>query len=229
MGQIKQTFNFSALAIWAAILVVAFSISAKAESVKADPLAAQGCMPKVSVEMAQTAMKRFNLHQMNARPSEIQTLGTALVWIEKLNGGRPIERAVGTESGYAFNFRDGVGSSRQKLGEIQVTRNGAKRNGNNVAQLVHELGHYVGNNGAYEPYRVAVDRKFCVVSSYSDDKPNEQFAEVFAAFVTRPELIKGNPSAACQAAYKFFVNYFDGEAVALTTRCMATQETAEKK
>lgn len=227
MGQNKQTFGISAFALSLAVGALTFSARANAVSVKADPLAAQGCMSKVSVEVAEAAMKRFNLHQLNARPSEVQTLGTALVYIEKLNGGRPIERALGSESGYAFNFQNGTGNSRQETGQVHITRNGAKHNGNNVAQLVHELGHYIGNNGAYAPYGEAVGHKYCVVSSYSNDNSHEQFAEVFAAFVTRPALIKENSSAACQAAYKFFVNYFDGDASEMVNKCIEKQDAAE--
>lgn len=219
-----KVFKIGSLFLLATALLVK---PAFGESVKADPVAAHGCIEKVSLESAQAAMKRFNLHQMNARPSEVRTLGTALVYIEKLNGGKPPTEAVGVEAGYRFNFRDGVGASRQTTGEIQVTRNGEKRNGNNVAQLVHELGHYIGNNGGYAEYRKVMGSHMCKVSGYSDDRWNEQFAEVFAAFVTRPNKIKSNPSPACKTAFRFFANFFDGHAVDMAMKCMEHQDESE--
>ncbi len=107
---------------------------------------------------------------------------------------------------YPFVFKATGKVSRQTGTEIQIARQGAKQFGSDVAQLVHELGHLVGNQGAYAMYLEHVGSAPCVVSGYSDDKFNEQFAEVFAAFVTKPELIAENNSAACKKAFKFFKN-----------------------
>lgn len=178
--------------------------SAFALSVKHNKAAARGCIPRISQAEAQAAIKRFNLTTQNAKPEEIRALGTGLVWIEKLNGGRPLPEAVAKGSPYAFIFKDGNGHSRQTGGGIILKRNGAKNYSTNVAQLVHELGHLVGNQGGYGQYRKYVGTKPCVVSSYSASKFNEQFAEVFAAFVTYPELIENNDSKACQMAFQFF-------------------------
>lgn len=176
-----------------------------AKSVKHFAPAVKGCIPKVSREAADAVIQRFNVKTVGAQEEEIIALGTGLTWIEKLNDGRPLPYAVwpGREP-YGFRFHAGAGNSSQGAMEIQISRNGAKQYGRNVAQLVHELGHLVGNAGAYAQYREATGGKYCVVSGYSDDRANEQFAEVFAAFVTYPSLIKDNKSAACQAAYKYF-------------------------
>jgi hypothetical protein len=211
-------------------IVMSFSLiagSAQALSVKADPLAAKGCLPTVSVDDAQAAIHRFNLHTMNARPTEVRTLGTALVWIEKLNDGRPFEDAIGEDGGYAYNFQNATKNSHQALGEIRVNRNGPKNYGQNAAQLVHELGHLIGNRGGYAEYDDFVGPKFCLVSSYSDNNHHEQFAEVFAAFVTRPELIKNNKSPACQKAFQFFSTKIFSDAAPAALRCMARQKIVE--
>jgi hypothetical protein len=196
--------------------------SVRALSVKADPLAANGCIPKVSLKNAQAAIKRFHLHTRNARPSEVRTLGTALVWIEKLNNGKPLVDAVGDE-GYAYNFQSATRNSHQAGNEIRVNRNGKKNYGENVAQLVHELGHLIGNRGGYEDYQDFVGSNYCTVSAYSDHNDHEQFAEVFAAFVTRPELIRKNHSSACQKAFKFFSTQIFAKAGPTALRCMEHQ------
>lgn len=185
-----------------ALLLVAQS--ALADSVKHNKQARIGCYPRISQEEATAALKRFNLTTQNARPDEIRALGTGLVWIEKLNGGRPLPEAVAkTGKPYPFKFNDSSGSAQRADG-IHIGRDGASSFGSNVAQLVHELGHLVGNQGAYAQYKKYMGNKMCVVSGYSDDKFNEQFAEVFAAFVTYPELIENNDSKACQLAFQFF-------------------------
>jgi hypothetical protein len=98
---------------------------------------------------------------------------------------------------------------------------------------VHEWAHLIGGKGgayaAYKrhmglPNRGTTSSKstsyigdFCMVSGYADNNPsknnikyvNEQFAEVFTAFVTEPGLLIDNPSKPCQKAFDFFVNWFD--------------------
>lgn len=51
---------------------------------------------------------------------------------------------------------------------------------------------------------------YCLVSNYADDNQNEQFAEVFTAFMTEPELLLNNSRspAACKKAFNFFKNEF---------------------
>ncbi|MEK7355276.1 MAG: hypothetical protein AAB250_02425 [Bdellovibrionota bacterium] len=188
------------------LLITLTGISAaEADSVKANPLAAAGCIPQVSLPRANAAIERFNLSHVNATREEIQALGTGLVWIEKLNGGEPLAIAVATpDDGYSYRFVSEVGASQQMENSILIRRNGAKKNGENVAQLVHELGHFIGNRGAYGDYRAAMKGTMCVVSSYSDDKANEQFAETFAAFVTHPKLMMSNASIGCKRAFAFF-------------------------
>lgn len=178
---------------------------AQAGSVKHFAPAVKGCIPSVSRVQADEIIQRFNLKAVGATDEEVRALGTGLTWIEKLNGGMPLPFAVWPgRQPYGVKFLDRVGNSSQGAMQISISRNGGRQYGRNVAQLVHELGHLVGNAGAYRQYREAVGGRYCVVSGYSDDRANEQFAEVFAAFVTYPSLIKDNKSSACQAAYKFF-------------------------
>lgn len=187
------------------ILSIFLSAQARAAAVKHFAPASKGCIPTVSLDQARGVMARFNVTTKNATVEEERALGTGLVWIEKLNDGAPIQSAIWRgRQPYPFQFNNSFGYSRQTGGGIHIARHGNREFGRNVAQLVHELGHLVGNMGVYAEYRKAVNNRYCVVSGYSDDRANEQFAEVFAAFVTHPSLIRDNKSAACQAAYKFF-------------------------
>lgn len=173
-------------------------------AVKHDAVAAKGCTNIVSQNEAESALRRFNLTTSNATNAEVRAVGTGLVWIEELNGGRPLAWAMGQGSRpYPFKFQNNGANSWQAGDGIHIARRGEKHFGTNVAQLIHELGHLVGNAGGYALYRKQVGATPCVVSGYSDDKPNEQFAEVFAAFVTKPELIADSNTSACRKAFKF--------------------------
>jgi hypothetical protein len=188
-------------------LIIGFlaPIGAQAYSVKSFAQAAKGCIPTVTSDKAKEALKSFNIRTSNANPQEARTLGTALVWIEALNNGAPLAKAIAHNgNGYTYRFASAVGNSHQAANEVLINRNGGRNYGQNVAQLVHELGHFIGNNGAYDQYRQAMNGHYCSVSSYSNSRFNEQFAEVFAAFVTNPTLIKNNSSSGCRLAYQFF-------------------------
>lgn len=178
-------------------------------AVKADKEAAKGCMGMVSMDDAKAVMTEFNIKTSGATSDEVRTLGTGLTWIKKLNDGRvPLEAVSKNKDGFTFKFINGTGNSHEAGWGVEIRRNGKKNYGENVAQLVHELGHLIGNQGGYTQYRNYVGGKYCKVSGYSDDRANEQFAEVFAAFVTKPELISKNPSSTCALTYKFFSRVF---------------------
>jgi hypothetical protein len=130
--------------------------------------------------------------------------------------------------GYKVRFISGDSSSSQRVDHIRIN----KRWGTSVAQHAHEWAHLIGGKGAYAAYRRHMGlpskgtttsrstrhiNKFCMVSGYADNNPsrlgykylNEQFAEVFTAFVTEPGLLIENQSEPCQRAFDFFVNWFD--------------------
>ena len=200
----------------------------RAESVKASPIARKGCVPQVSLEESKNLIQRFHLKPVNATSSEIRTIGTGLMWIEKLNNNRPLKQASGNQNwDYQIQFFSRIDFSRQTGHGVEISRNGARDYGNNVAQIVHELGHFVGNNGIYDEYSDAIDGKYCNVSSYSMSNLHEQFAEIFAAFVTRPSVIKNNKSVGCQRAYRFMQEklFAKGE---LAEMCMSGPLNEEK-
>lgn len=194
-----------AIAIFCLSLTSLMTPKAKAKAVKHDRAAAKGCISKLSYDEALRALERFNLTTVNGSREEITALGTGLVWLEELNNGQPLEMAIYRgPNKYPFIFKNKGTHSQQTPAGIVISRRGALKFGSNVAQLIHELGHLVGNQGGYADYYHHVGKAPCVVSGYSDDRFNEQFAEVFAAFVTRPNLIKRNPSVACKKAWNYF-------------------------
>lgn len=197
----------SSLVIWVFVFsaLVSSPEVARAYSTKNLAPAARGCISRVDLATATAVIERFHYRSKNGTIEETRALGTALLWMEHLNGGRPLKEAVwNSGSPYPIHFRPGFGVSRRTPAEIQITRNGGKNYGENIAQIVHEIGHSVGWGGAYEEYRRFMGGNRCIVTSYSATKFNEQFAEVFAAFVTYPKLMKSNNSRGCKMAYEFF-------------------------
>lgn len=144
-----------------------------------------------------------------ATEEEIQKLGSVLLTIQNLNGGTPLREAMSNGS-YGFRYENGDGHSAQQPQYILISRNGAKDFGMSAAQIAHELGHLVGNQGGYPRYQAAVNGEFCQITRYSyvSGNANEQFAEVFAAFVTAPWILQNHGSRACNKAWLFFRNEF---------------------
>lgn len=176
---------------------------------KKEPIAAKGlCTPKISQNQAEDVLKIFNIQTRNARDSEILAIGRGLSQIQKLSGGtfEPARNAK-------YIFRNGGGNiSRQTANGIEMSR-GNTSTISSVAYFIHELGHYVGNanNGElYSEYKSKIKSR-CLFSRYAskDWTPararNEEFAEVFAAFVTNPEILLRSGQA-CAKAFEFFKN-----------------------
>lgn len=203
--------NFGAfLSVGAFLSLTLMWSPAYAYSLKALDQAKKGCIPTVNQDQADAVIRRFNLRTINAKQDEVRALGTGLFWIEKLNGGTPYKyaKAKGPHL-YPFQFFERWGASRQTGSRIEISRNGERQYGRNVAQLVHELGHFVGNQGAYAEYRDAMKgTSLCIVSPYSRSRFNENFAENFAAFVTYPAALKNNNAVGCQRSYAYFKKAF---------------------
>lgn len=146
---------------------------------------------------------------------EKRSVAAGIKRVQELNGG-PLRTGMGpSQNGgpYPFVFKDSNGSN-QRVNQINIGRNtsrGHKHYGNSVAQHVHEWAHLIGNAGGYPAYRRAMGGAgYCMVSNYADNNANEQFAEVFTAFVTEPELLLNNSRtpAACRRAFEFFRDEF---------------------
>lgn len=207
----KTNLNLKLLSLF--LLVGLYSNLSLAEPLigilKREPIAAKGlCTPKISQNQAVDTLKIFNIKTRNAHDSEILAIGRGLSQIQKLAGGvfEPARNA-------RYIFSNGGGNiSRQTQNGIEMSR-GAQPRISSVAYFIHELGHYVGNaNGAelYRAYKSKIQSR-CLFSRYAgrDWTPararNEEFAEVFAAFVTNPEILLRSGQA-CAKAFDFFKN-----------------------
>ncbi len=192
-------------------------------SLKNYPRPSHGCTSynEVSTNEARRLLASQNLDVRAASGSgavtdrELRTVGAAIKRVQELNGG-PLQTGMGpSQNGgpYPFVFKDSNGSN-QRVNQINIGRNtsrGHTHYGNSVAQHVHEWAHLIGNSGGYPAYRRAMGGAgYCLVSNYADNNPNEQFAEVFTAFVTEPETLLNNSRTpeACRRAFNFFKNEF---------------------
>ena len=208
-------------------LVTLTTMGAQAAAVKHVRAAAVGCIPNLTLDKAKEEIDRYYLKTINAKPEETRALGTGLFWLRVLNGGKTLEKAEGRGFPYAFTFRDGFSWSRQGGRTILISRWGHRQFGQNIAQLIHELGHYVGNNGAYEDYRAFAGGRKCAVSGYARKNGNEHFAEVFAAYVTHPALIKNTSTRGCKLAWEFFETQLFAKG-SLARKCLNGRMSADQ-
>lgn len=178
--------------------------------VKADPTAASGaCLAPVSGRReAQEILDRNGVGIGKANDTQIISLAKGIQQVELLAG-----RRSSLIAGTVFTFPKIRPLSRQASGNmIEMGRN---HTDGNVAHLIHELGHPVGNRGLYASYRATVSNKMpCHLSGYSDNvntrqtPRNEEFAEAWAAFVTNPEMLKDSDIPGCRKAFAFFESRF---------------------
>ena len=143
----------------------------------------------------------------NAAADEIVALGWGIKQILSLAPNGKFAGIVGSR----FHYSESDGVWNQSSGPIKVNRawgTWAGMNSRNIAMLIHELGHYVGNNTSsanltsYERYYSAVPGA-CHFSWYSHSSRREEFAEVFSAFVVHPQLLLKAGDANCVRAYHF--------------------------
>jgi len=179
---------------------------------KLDHVASSGrcVIPAVnSPREADQVLRVHNISTEGAKPEERISLASGVAHAAALAGGNA---AFVKDSFFTFETRSGysryAGVSRGKH-QLQMNRclaTGLKCKPNNVAHLMHEMGHRVGHYRAsggrfYDAYEKLGIK--CHITSYSRKNMREEFAEVFAAFITRPELLTSG-SSACKKAFKFF-------------------------
>lgn len=175
---------------------------------KIDPVAANGsCLNVVNSPLDAHLILARNGVQVApaANPSQVVTLAIAVLQIERLSGG-----PGGPVAGLTVAFPKKRPFSR--LATPTLIEMGRNFNDHNVAHISHEIGHYAGTHGLYAPYYRRVPP--CKLTGYSHaaysaaTKRNEEFAEVWAAFLTRPELLYNSKAEACRRAYDFFLEAF---------------------
>lgn len=206
---------------------------AYATSLKNYPNPSRGCIDPQSISKSEIdeLIGSQKFRTVNAGSEERRTLALAIKRAQELDGGvfqRGIAEVTG---GFPFIYKDSNGSVMNSLVytyetgtvfkpyEIQIGRNikrGKNHYGLSVAQHLHEWGHMIGRNGAYDEFSQFMNASgyskndYCMVSNYADDSPGEQFAEVFAAFVSEPRILLVNSRTPenCKKVFKFFKSWF---------------------
>lgn len=160
------------------------------------------CVPRVSNPDAVLSQNGISTRG-GATAAERQALANGIAKIQQLRGGQPLPGSWRTPYNFitTSNAR-GRYTWNQGAAAINVRRPAGSNNGQNETRLIHELGHKIGNAGNYGDYNRAVGRR-CGISPYCTahaNKRNEEFAEAFAAFVTRPSHLR----TVCPEAYAYF-------------------------
>lgn len=181
---------------------------------KRDEIAASGrCVISAirSVRDADAVLRANSIFTDGATPPERAALASGLAHATALAGGRleflrDVDFTFSARKGYSRY--SGLKRGRHKISMNRCDSKGNRCGPNNVAHLMHELGHRVGHAtspGGGEKMYAAYGRLgvSCHLTSYSRHNKNEEFAESFAAFLTRPELLSGG-DAACRRVYSFF-------------------------
>ena len=197
-------------------------------SVKYDTKAKNGvCVPPVQKD-SEMILRGHRISQKGGKNIEVLALARGIQAMDVLaknhftfvDGLKVKILQEGGFSNYAgngnVNLRRMVGVHRTSSGDFTA---------DNTAHFVHEIGHHIGHQTSdlagigkgrnYDLYRKYV-RGYCLVSGYSSANPNEQFAEVIAAYVANPELL--NNSDACKRA-KFFMQTLFGRQRDPLPRC----------
>ncbi|MBX3041675.1 MAG: hypothetical protein KF789_13295 [Bdellovibrionaceae bacterium] len=162
------------------------------------------CVPTVS--NPDSVLAQNGISTVGAASSgERQALANGIAKVQHLLGGRTLPSSWRTKVNYVtspnaegkFTWNQGLSMANA----ITVRRPQGSAGGMNETRLMHELGHKVGGAGNYGKYSASVGK--CNISPYCSSRVrgrNEEFAEAFAAFVTRPSHLK----TVCPDAYAFF-------------------------
>lgn len=213
-------------------IFLAYSSSSLAEilhTLKREIKAATGaCLaPVKDIHEAKEILKRNRIRVgKKANHKQIISIAVGVQQIELLAGGPPDFIA-----GAYFKFPKRLPYSRQTPIAIEM---GANHMDGNIGHVMHELGHYVGNQGLYELYRANVGichfTKYCKVHYSKSRYRNEEFAETWAAFITHPELLKNSDQAGCREAFDFFAELFgEGSKYAVCDREFLTKTIKLKR
>ncbi|MGE4130958.1 MAG: hypothetical protein AB7F86_04935 [Bdellovibrionales bacterium] len=163
-----------------------------------------------SSRSADEILSQNQITTKDARPEERAALASGLAQIETLYGERPlwvrnVDFRFAERVGYSSY--QGMSKGRHRISMNRCNSKGSSCASNNVAHLMHELAHKIGHSSYqsgetfYQAYERLAGR--CQPTRYSRRNSHEEFAEVFAAFITHPEILSQGNSG-CQRAYAFF-------------------------
>lgn len=152
------------------------------------------CIPRTS-ESPEKVLKRNGIRTIGKpTAAEVKALAKGIGQVERLLGD-PIPKSWQQD----YQYHSATGKWNQGAHTINVRRPVGSPKGSNVGRLMHELGHKVGNAGVYSQYASYTRGADCKITGYATTKDNEEFAEVFSAYVTYPDLLQQK----CPKAFEF--------------------------
>lgn len=134
---------------------------------------------------------------------DLNALARGLAQLERIHGG-PIPETWRTP----FKFSDQAGGWAQRWDSIYVNKK--TYGGDNVAALMHELGHKIGNADGMKLFSEYLkNAQDCGITPYAKSRRGqfprgEEFAEVFSAFITNPDDLEKECPSAFSAMKKIF-------------------------
>ncbi|KYG68956.1 hypothetical protein AZI87_06950 [Bdellovibrio bacteriovorus] len=160
------------------------------------------CLPRL-VESADTILNRNGIDTVKANDKEKIALAKGVAQVERLLG-QPIPR----DYQYDYQWIEASGpwnSGISRRGFVTVKRPRGSLKGQLTGRMMHELGHRFGhanNNENYNEYRQHMRGKKCMITTYCGKSLNEEFAEVFEAYVVNPDFLAKH----CPDSYAYFKN-----------------------
>jgi uncharacterized protein YraI len=184
----------------------------KPGAMRYDTVAASGrCMTQeVKTDaQAKSLLRYYDIKTPGSTEEERINLAQGIFQVSALYGGKFPPFVGGT-----MKFSSRKGFSRYTGGDDTIDLNRCDKRGRNCgasaninpARLIHEFGHrfghakFDGKNTYYDYFRKNLKR--CYMTGYADNNLKENVAEVFSAYITRPERLSAG-SKACKQNFEF--------------------------
>lgn len=159
------------------------------------PVAATGsCVPDHDSDPNEILRRNGIGYSGNPSQTEVEALAKGVAQVERLFGD-PMPHPWRQN----YKFIQATGKWNQGPSTINIRRPKGSPKGTNVGRMMHELGHKVGNSGVYQKYAKFTGRTRCRITGYAASKFNEEFAEVFEAYVVYPDMLEQK----CPKAFEF--------------------------
>ncbi|KHD87303.1 MAG: hypothetical protein OM95_15295 [Bdellovibrio sp. ArHS] len=181
-----------------------------------NPLFGYGkCLPRL-VESADQVLDRNGIDTHKASEQERIALAKGIAQVERLLG-----KPIPGDYQYDYQWIDASGawnSGISRRGFVTVKRPRGSPKGQLTGRMMHELGHRFGhanNNENYNEYRQHMRGKKCMITTYCGKSLNEEFAEVFEAYIVNPDFLAKH----CPDSYAYFKNKLFRNPEALNVSC----------
>lgn len=160
------------------------------------------CLPSLEDPTAEI-LTRNGIETAGATEPERTALAKGIAQVERLLG-----EPIPTDYRYNYQWIQASGpwnSGISRPGFVTVKRFNGSPKGTLTGRMMHELGHRFGHaNGGenYRAYQKHMRGKKCHITTYCGKNLNEEFAEVFEAYVVNPDFL----AKYCPDSFAFFKN-----------------------